>query len=208
MLGLGDTKLRILEYLRSRPGCASDLVSELGVSKVAIHRHLDDLERDGLVRATQEKCSGRGRPKYIYQAVDEQAPYVRMCADVLTHLKELFGSGAMLEVLGRRNAGVLRQLAHQLGGLGFEEKLYRLSEFLTEQGYQAHFYRQGEVWYLEQGRCPKLALSLEHAEFCQSELEMYQELLGVPIVREERIAAGGQCCRYRIGQPIELAELV
>ena len=199
MVGLGDTKLRILEHLRSRPGCASDLVGELGVSKVAIHRHLDDLERDGLVRATQEKCSGRGRPKYIYQAVDEQAPYVRMCADVLTHLKELFGSQAMLEVLSRRNAGVLSQLAPQLEGLSFEEKLYRLSEYLTEQGYQARFYQQDGAWFIEQGRCPKLALSLEHSEFCQAELEMYQELLSVPMVREERIAAGGQCCRYRIG---------
>jgi predicted ArsR family transcriptional regulator len=199
MLGLGDTKLRILEHLRSRSSCASDLVDELRLSKVAIHRHLDDLERDGLVRATQEKCSGRGRPKYIYQAVDEQAPYARMCADVLTHLKELFGSGAELEVLGRRNSAVLEQLAPQLEGLSFADRLYRLSEFLTEQGYQASLYQQDGTWYLEQGRCPKLALSLEHAEFCQAELEMYQELLGVPIVREERIAAGGQCCRYRIG---------
>lgn len=201
MIGLGDTKLRILEHLRSRPSCASDLVDELGLSKVAIHRHLDDLERDGLVQARQEKCSGRGRPKYIYQAVDEQAPYVRMCADVLTHLKELFGAGAVLEVLSRRNAGVLDQLAPQLEGLSFEKKLYRLSEFLTQQGYQARFYHQDGAWYLEQGRCPKLALSLEHAELCHTELEMYQNLLGVPIVREERIASGGQCCRYRIGSP-------
>jgi predicted ArsR family transcriptional regulator len=39
---------------------------------------------------------------------------------------------------------------------------------------------------------------MEHGEFCQTELELYRRLLGVPIVREERIAAGGDCCRYRI----------
>ncbi|MCS7068524.1 MAG: ArsR family transcriptional regulator [Meiothermus sp.] len=197
-LGMGETKLRILETLRSRSSCAGSLAETLGISKVAVHRHLEDLEREGLVRARLEKNEGRGRPKQVYQAVDEQAPYARMCADVLTHLKELFGEGLVLEVLTRRNNKLLEELLPQLEGLTLEQKIYRLSEFLTHQGYQARFYFENGAWYLEQGRCPKLALSMEHSEFCHAELEMYQKLLGVPVVREERIAAGGDCCRYRI----------
>ncbi|WP_051195643.1 helix-turn-helix transcriptional regulator [Meiothermus rufus] len=200
-LGLGETKLRILETLRAGPRCAGALAESLGISKVAVHRHLEDLEREGLVRAHLEKSEGRGRPKQVYQAIDEQAPYARMCADVLTHLKELFGAGLVLEVLARRNAKLLEELAPHMQGLALEQKLYRLAEFLTEQGYQASFYFEEGAWYLEQARCPKLALSIEHSEFCQSELEMYQKLLGLPVVREERIAAGGRCCRYRIAAP-------
>jgi len=197
-LGMGETKLRILETLRSRSSCAGSLAESLGISKVAVHRHLEDLEREGLVRARLEKSEGRGRPKQVYQAVDEQAPYARMCADVLTHLKELFGEGLVLEVLNRRNNKLLEELAPHLEGLSLEQKLYRLAEFLTEQGYQASFFYENGRWYLEQGRCPKLALSLEHSEFCQTELELYQKLLGVPVTREKRISAGGDCCRYRI----------
>ena len=170
----------------------------LGISKLALHRHLEDLEREGLVRARLEKNEGRGRPKQVYQAVDEQASYARMCADVLTHLKELFGEGLVLEVLTRRNNKLLEELAPQMEGLTLEQKIYRLAEFLTEQGYQASFYFENGAWYLEQGRCPKLALSMEHGEFCQAELEMYRKLLDIPVVREERIAAGVDCCRYRI----------
>ncbi|MBO1437457.1 ArsR family transcriptional regulator [Meiothermus sp. CFH 77666] len=197
-LGMGETKLRILETLRSRSSCAGSLAESLGISKVAVHRHLEDLEREGLVRARLEKNEGRGRPKQVYQAVDDQAPYARMCADVLTHLKELFGEGLVLEVLTRRNNKLLEELAPHLEGLSLEQKIYRLSEFLTEQGYQARFYFENGAWYLEQGRCPKLALSMEHGEFCHTELEMYKKLLGVPVVREKRIAAGDDCCRYRI----------
>jgi predicted ArsR family transcriptional regulator len=197
-LGMGETKLRILETLRSKSSCAGSLAESLGISKVAVHRHLEDLEREGLVRARLEKNEGRGRPRQVYQAVDEQAPYARMCADVLTHLKELFGAGLVLEVLTRRNNKLLEELAPHLEGLSLEQKLYRLAEFLTEQGYQASFYFENGAWYLEQGRCPKLALSMEHSEFCSAELEMYQKLLGVLVVREQRIAAGGDCCRYRI----------
>jgi predicted ArsR family transcriptional regulator len=198
-LGLGETKQRILETLRSKPCCAGMLSDSLGISKVAVHRHLEDLERDGLVRGKLEKQEGRGRPKQVYQAVDQDAPYARMCGDVLTHLKELFGAGAVIQVLSRRNAQLLEVLAPHLEGLTLEQKIYRLAEFLTEQGYQATFYHENGQWYLEQGRCPKLALALEHGEFCQTENEMYQKLLGVSVIREERIAAGGDCCRYRIG---------
>lgn len=197
-LGMGETKLRILETLRSRACCAGSLAESLGISKVAVHRHLEDLEREGLVRARLEKNEGRGRPKQVYQAVDEQAPYARMCADVLTHLKELFGEGLVLEVLTRRNNKLLEELAPHMEGLSLEQKIYRLAEFLTQQGYQASFYQENGAWYLEQARCPKLALSLEHGELCQSELELYQQLLGATVIREERISAGGQCCRYRI----------
>ncbi len=197
-LGMGETKLRILETLRCKSSCAGSLAESLGISKVAVHRHLEDLEREGLVRSRLEKNEGRGRPKQVYQAVDEQAPYVRMCADVLTHLKELFGAGLVLEVLSRRNNKLLEELAPHMEGLTLEQKIYRLAEFLTEQGYQASFYFESGAWYLEQGRCPKLALSIEHSEFCHAELEMYKKLLGAVVVREERIATGGDCCRYRI----------
>jgi predicted ArsR family transcriptional regulator len=195
---MGETKLRILETLRSRSSCAGSLAESLGISKVAVHRHLEDLEREGLVRARLEKNEGRGRPKQVYQAVDEQAPYARMCAEVLTHLKELFGAGLVLEVLTKRNNTLLEELTPHMQGLTLEQKVFRLAEFLVEQGYQASFYFENGAWYLEQARCPKLALSMEHSEFCQAEQQMYQKLLGVPVVREERIAAGGDCCRYRI----------
>jgi len=197
-LGIGETKLRILETLRSRPSCAGSLADSLGISKVAVHRHLEDLEREGLVRARVEKNEGRGRPKQVFKAIDEQAPYASMCADVLTHLKKLFGGGLVLEVLTHRNNKLLEEMAPHMKGLTLEQKTYRLAEFLTEQGYQASLFFEDGAWYLEQGRCPKLALSMEHSELCQVELEMYQKLLGVCVVREDRIAAGGDCCRYRI----------
>jgi predicted ArsR family transcriptional regulator len=200
-LGMGETKLRILERLRSKACCAGDLASNLGISKVAVHRHLEGLQREGLVRARTEKHEGRGRPKQVFEAVDEQAQYARMCDDILTHLRELFGSEGVLEVLSRRNAKVLAELSPRLEGLDLGHKLYRLAEFLTQNGYQARVYQENGFWYLEQGRCPKLALSQEHGELCGAELEMYQKLLGVAVVREDRIASGGRCCRYRVGAP-------
>jgi biotin operon repressor len=44
-VGMRETKLRILERLRSRPSCAAELAAELGISRVAIHRHLEELKQ-------------------------------------------------------------------------------------------------------------------------------------------------------------------
>lgn len=202
---VGETKLRILEHLRTNKACAGELSEFLGISKVATHRHLDDLMRDGLVRSSPEKCAGRGRPKMKFVAVDEQATYAKLCDDIFVHLKQLFGSDMLLQVLSGRNQKAIAELGPQLGGLDLEQKIYRLAEYLTEQGYQASYYREGDAFYLEQGRCPKLALSSEHPELCQAELDMYQQLLATKVMREERIAAGGNCCRYRIEPDVAIS---
>lgn len=199
MVGLGDTKLKILEHLRQSPATAAELSELMGISKVAVHRHLEDLSREGLVKGREEKCAGRGRPRQVFTAVDKQTPYVKLCGDLLEHINDLFGRGAVLQVLSLRNAKLLAQVGPLLEGLPLEQKLCRLAEYLTEQGYQATCYQQDGRWYLEQHRCPKLALSTEHYDLCQTEQEFYQQLLGLPVAREERIAAGGRCCRYRIG---------
>jgi len=201
MVGLGDTKLRILEHLRQSPATVAELSERMGISKVAVHRHLEDLSREGLVRGREEKCAGRGRPRQVFSAVDEQTPYVRLCSELLERINELFGRGAVLQVLSARNADLMAQLGPALEGLPLREKLCCLAEYLTEKGYQARCYEQDGYWYLEQSRCPKLALSTEYYELCQAEQELYQQLLGLPVLREERIAAGGRCCRYRIGLP-------
>jgi predicted ArsR family transcriptional regulator len=194
-VGMRETKLRILERLRSRPSCAAELAAELGISRVAIHRHLEDLLRKGLIRAQTIKEERRGRPRQIYQAVDPETPYAQLCNEVLSHLKSLFGSETVARVLSERNLKVASELAPQLQTLDLEGKLQRLAAFLTEEGYQARIRKEGHRWYLEEERCPRLALSQDYPELCQAELELYQELLGVSLEREERIAEGAPCCR-------------
>ncbi len=201
MVGLGETKLRILERLRTRPASAGDLAREFGLSRVAVHRHLADLEAHGLVRARTEKCAGRGRPRQVFQAVDAEAPYARMCGDVLAHLRELYGPDAVFDVLEARNARVKAELEPRMRGRSLKARLEILAEFLTERGYQAEVLREEGRYTLKQRRCPKLALAMEHGELCQAELRLYQDLLGVPVAQECRIAGGCGCCRYRVEEP-------
>lgn len=116
---------------------------------------------------------------------------------MLKGLERVLGREGLVRLLLERNRSLLAPL--NLTGLPLRERLLRLAQFLREQGYEAEVWEEGGRVYLCQRRCPKLALSREHEALCQSELLAYQELLGLPLVGEERLAEGGSCCRYRVG---------
>lgn len=193
---LEGTKERVLDLLRLHPRTAKEVAEALGVSRAAAQRHLQDLEARGLVRSEVRRCPGRGRPHRVYRAQDQGAPYAALCGDVLRGLERALGREAVVALLLERNRALFAPL--RLEALPLKERLLRLARFLKEQGYEAEVVEEEGRLYLCQRRCPKLALSREHAALCESELLAYQELLGLPLVREERLAEGGSCCRYRI----------
>ena len=195
-LVLEGTKERVLDLLRLRPYTAKELAEALGVSRVAVLKHLQDLEARGLVRSEVRKCPGRGRPYRLYMAQDREAPYASLCGDVLKEVERVLGREGVVRLLLERNRNLFAPL--NLEALPLRERLARLAQFLREQGYEAEVVEEGGRLYLCQKRCPKLALSREHEALCQSELLAYQELLGLPLLREERLAEGGSCCRYRV----------
>ena len=193
---LEGTKEKVLELLRARPLTAKEVAEALGLSRAAVGKHLQDLEARGLVRSEVRRCSGRGRPHRLYQAQDGESPYAALCGDVLRGLEEALGREGVVAFLRERNRSRLASL--RLQGLPLREKLERLAEALRQEGYEAEVVEEGGRLYLCQRRCPRLALSREHEALCEGELLAYEELLGLPLVREERIAEGGSCCRYRV----------
>jgi len=195
---LGSTKQRILEHLRLRKASAAELADELGLSKVAIYRHLEDLKRDGLVRVSTRSGQGRGRPLRLFEAIDEPTAYARMCREMLEQIEELYGPGAGVRVLRARYKKELETWRKGFQGLALEERLERLADWLTERGYQAQTRKDATGLVLEQHRCPQLALARDFQILCLIETEFFSELLGVPLVREQTLASGDACCRYRI----------
>jgi predicted ArsR family transcriptional regulator len=197
-LRLGATKRRILEHLRLRKASAGELAGELGLSKVAIYRHLEDLEREGLVRVSTRSARGRGRPLRLFEAIDEPTAYARMCREMIEQIEELYGPGAGVRVLRARYRKEVETWKSSFRELEPLERVRRLAQWLTERGYQASALQQGTGLVLEQRRCPKLALARDYRPLCQVEMEFFSELLDVPLRRECAMSEGDACCRYRI----------
>jgi len=197
-LRLGITKQRILEHLRLRKASAAELAEELGLSKVAVYRHLADLEREGRVRTSTRPATRRGRPLRLYEAIDEPTAYARMCRDLIDQIEELYGPGAGVRVLRARYRKELETWKQSFRSLSPEDRATRLAQWLTERGYRARSRREGPDIVLEQLRCPELALAIDFRPLCEVEMEFFSDLLGVPLRRECAMSEGDACCRYRI----------
>jgi predicted ArsR family transcriptional regulator len=201
---LQGTKARLLELVkRLGSPTAQALAQELEISVPAARKHLCDLQEAGLVNSHIEKPCGRGRPQHVYLLSDRgestfPKSYATLCSDVLKHVEQLFGEGAVLQVLDARKAELYKRLSPMVQG-SVAQRLERLAQTLQEAGYAAEILHEDGAWYLVERNCPALKVAREYSQMCESELKLYTELLGVPVVRETRIACGAAECRYRIG---------
>ena len=151
-----------------------------------------------LLEGTKERVLEllRARPRTAKEVAEALGVSRTAAQKHLQDLEERGLAASVVRVLLERNRALLAPLG--LEGLPVRARLERLAAFLRERGYEAEVVEEEGALYLCQRRCPKLALSKEHEALCESELLAYEEALGLPLAREERIAEGGRCCRYRV----------
>lgn len=207
----GDrTKSRVLGLLKSRRcSTAQSVADALDISVPAARKHLADLEEAGLISSETQKPGGRGRPQFVYNLTalgEAQFPksYGSLCVDILRHVENLFGQGAVLRVVDARRLELAEQWGAELRsadarGDDLRARAERLTELLNTAGYAARLVDHEGALYLEQGNCPSLDVARSFSALCDSEIALYRDLLGADVTRETRIACGAPACRYRLG---------
>lgn len=204
-----STRREIINILRTvGPMTVGDLGERLGITHVAVRRHLTSLERDDLVTSVQERLP-MGRPTRVYsltEAADELFPkkYGAFTLEVLDFLSQ--NSEELVEqFFAARGKGLVDKYGPQvIPGATLAERVSRLTGIQTANGYLANW-EQGEdgTLVLREFNCPVHQISRKYAHACHHELEFFRTVLGTTNVeRVECIAKGGQCCRYTI-QPEE-----
>jgi len=74
-----------------------------------------------------------------------------------------------------------------------------LAAALTEQGYMCEFRQLADGSFeLTEHNCPVDCVARDYPQACEHELKLYEEVLHAPVTREDVIAQGANCCRYRI----------
>ncbi|MEN9939087.1 MAG: hypothetical protein RLZZ387_5666 [Chloroflexota bacterium] len=200
----GETRQQILQLLRrSGQMTAAELSEALGIGAVGVRQHLALLERDELV-FTAGVRRGIGRPSHLYAltpSAESRFPkrYDRLAMDALAFVAAEGGPAAVDRLFASRRAHLREQYAPRLEGKSRGEQVVELATILTEQGYMCECERLPDGSYaLVEHNCPVDCAAREHPQACAHELKLYEELLDLEVTREETIAAGGSCCRYRI----------
>lgn len=202
-----STRKEIISLLRvDGPLSVAELGGRLGITHVAVRRHLTALERDGLVTSKQERLP-MGRPTRKYELTDmadELFPkkYGTLSLEMIDFLAAADPEHKLIDQFfaARRGRLVDRYSAHVGETPDLSDRVSRLTEVQTADGYLAQWEAGPDgAFELKEFNCPVHVISRKYPYACIHELEFFKSVLGTDDVqRIECIAKGGNCCRYVI----------
>ena len=203
---LTATRNTVLDLLkRGGPQSAASLAESLGVTAMAVRLHLYDLAEEGLIEETS-KPQGRGRPTKIWSLTDKAArifpdAHQGLALEMIESIREMFGEEGLAKVIDRHSETQLAAYSSELSSLTNPgERVRRLAELRTQEGYMAAAAEDGDDWLLIENHCPICSAATACTRLCKNELEVFQTALGkdVTVSREDHLLAGARRCLYRV----------
>lgn len=201
----GTTRREILDALRRSAGLTADQLAEsLGVTAMAVRKHLAALQAEGVLTAHTERRPV-GRPVHVYAlAPGAQAHFPQQYQDLTTELlddlRSLDGAEKVSLLFRRRAARAYERLAPAVADRSLPEQLNILTAFLDEQGYLADWEATPEGDYLlKEHNCALYGVAQCTPEVCACELDLFQRLLTeADVAREQHVVDGDSYCCYRL----------
>lgn len=203
----GSTRKLILNMLKTRSGrSVSEMAKDLGITEMAVRRHLNTLERDGYVSASLVRQSV-GRPAYLYsltELADECFPknYDSLTLDLLAELESnAFGDEAVEKLFVGREEKLVFQYWPRMQAKPLGERVQELTHIQNQGGYMAEWEQDVQgTYYIHEYNCPITQVAKRYNQACECELSLFQRLLHADVERTECISQGGDKCTYRIRQ--------
>jgi predicted ArsR family transcriptional regulator len=196
-----------LVLLKTRgPQPAADLGTALGITSEAARQQLVRLANDGLVEAASEP-RGVGRPTQVWGLTDKgharfPDTHAELTVQLLQAIRSQLGEEALERLIAARAAESLAGYTAALEGADdLGERVRRLAEARTREGYMAECQRAEGGYLLVENHCPICAAATACQGFCWAERDVFQQALGqgVCVERTEHIVGGDRRCAYRIG---------
>ncbi|MEX2533748.1 MAG: helix-turn-helix domain-containing protein [Nitriliruptoraceae bacterium] len=199
---LGLTRAAILEHIQQH-GAATvqDLADILGISLVAVRRHLELLHNDQLIVTQRASAKGRGRPATLYQLSDTAIAlfpqrYDAFADDVLNYLAHRGGNDSVREFLSWRRERDVASLREAVTAKTLHERLEQLAQALSHAGFSASIVQEEAGFALVQNHCAIAGIARDYPEVCSYEASAFAEVLGddVDLARRSTLAHGASHC--------------
>lgn len=184
---------------------AKQIADELAMTTMGARQHLQGLEDNGLLACEDVKVK-IGRPtrhwslttKGHAQFTDRHS---ELTIQMIEAVETLFGAEGLQKVADEREAKTYRLYSSELEKCQtLEQKLDQLVSLRQQDGYMAELEKQGDGFLLIENHCPICKAATRCPSLCQSELHIFQRLLGdkLHIERTEHIVQGERRCVYKI----------
>ncbi|SFF76870.1 transcriptional regulator [Duganella sp. CF458] len=202
-----NTADQILFLLKTRgPRTAQQLAELLDLTSMGARRHLEAAQERGFV-SFEDVAEKVGRPSRRWLLTDAgHARFPDRHADLtlqlITQVRALFGEDGLEKLITAREQASEAFYRETIGdGAALAGRVQALALARDVEGYMAEVEPQGDgSLLLVENHCPICAAARECQNFCRSELDVFQRVLGpdCTVQREEHILAGARRCAYRI----------
>ncbi|OUM86442.1 MAG: hypothetical protein BAA01_06760 [Bacillus thermozeamaize] len=200
-VGIGSTREEILYLLKNRPYLSvGEIAQELGITEMAVRRHLNNLERDHYLSSHLVRQS-MGRPSRVYfltEKADDLFPkaYPTFALEIIEDLEALKGPEAVQQLFARREERLYQQYQDHVSGEDLDEKVQQLAGLQDKKGYMVKWEKQGEQYVIKEYNCPIARIAKQFPLACQNEVSLFERLLGRPVQQVQCIAQGATHCMF------------
>jgi predicted ArsR family transcriptional regulator len=201
-----STRKVILTMLKTEGNLSvSEMAKQLQITEMAVRRHLNTLERDGLIDSKLVR-QAMGRPTNLYfltESANELFPknYHTLTLDLLGELAAEAGEAQVHLLFERRKDKMVSRFEEQLQGKPLGERVKALADIQNANGYMANWSAvEDGSFIINEHNCPISQVANQYNHACQCELLMFETLLGANVQRTECLVKGGFKCSYTIQQ--------
>lgn len=197
----------LYQIKRLGPLSVKSLAERLDITTMGVRQHLTQLEQALLVRTGEPVPQKRGRPVVQWHLTEQgharfPDAHAQVTLDLIANVRDVLGEVALDKVIEARAEQTRDQYKHALRDChSLEEKILRLVELRSAEGYMAEMETVSEGLYLliEQ-HCPICIAATSCQGFCRTELVCFQEMLAdlATVTRDEYLLTGARRCTYII----------
>jgi predicted ArsR family transcriptional regulator len=179
------------------------MAKELGITEMAIRRHLNTLERDGLIEAKLTR-QAMGRPMHLYSLTllaDDLFPknYHHLTLDLLGELGSEDGDNMVGQLFERRKQKLFQKYRGRMEGKDLVGRVAELADIQNANGYMVRWEPDEAGNYVfTEFNCPITQVAKLYTDACHCELVLFRNLLGAEVERTECLTKGGNKCAYLI----------
>ncbi|MGR5178075.1 helix-turn-helix transcriptional regulator [Vibrio parahaemolyticus] len=183
---------------------AKQIAQRLGITTMGARQHLQSLEEEGLLRFEDVKVKV-GRPNRHWSLTSKgHARFSDRHSDLtiqfIDAIEQVFGNEGLGKVSKERELNTLTSYRPHFDTLpDLQSKVTKLTELREKDGYMAELITAEGGYHLIENHCPICKAASRCEALCQSELNVFQALVGddVEVQRQEHIVKGARRCVYK-----------
>ncbi|OEF99359.1 transcriptional regulator [Vulcanibacillus modesticaldus] len=181
----------------------SEISKGLGITEMAVRRHLNTLERDELIKASIVR-QAMGRPTNLYSLTDKAEnhfpkAYKNLADDILAGIFEEEGKEKIDKIFERREKKLREAYAKKMHGLtDLEEKVNALVNIQNERGYIVELEKVDNGFLLKEYNCPIFEISRQYNQACDGEKKLFENILNTEVKNLSCMGRGDTYCVYHI----------